>query len=306
MDYTIVSQGSSLDGSLRWEERIGPPLGGRYDPDSPWIVLIDAATGAVLIDGESWISSIIHNEGILFVRLAQNGFETLFRIEPALRRFRNAGERGDYRPLPELPAAVEEARAITRHRAAPFYRHVAPDGTVRVDLDSVEWSNSHWVNSPRVVDLADGRVVLDLWGSDWDAAVSFPGPQRVRLGFRRYHQGASLAAEIDLARDTYRIVSEPGQEGPLPEAPLREIADGLEQSALRVAHATSANPSLFAPRPAPIATHPLAAWRTALLLLVGAILAIALATYLTERLSPEPRQELTPIPPMPNLNRSGP
>ena len=305
-DCTIISRGSSPDGSLRWEERIGPLVGGRYDPAAPWFVLIDAATGAVLVDGESWISSITQAGDIVFVHLAQNGFETLFRIEPALRRFRNAGERGPDRPLPELPAAVEEAREITRHRAPPFYRRVAPDGTVRVDLDSVEWSNSHWVNSPRVIDLADGHVVLDLWGSDWDASVSFPGERRVRLGFRRYHQGASLAAEIDLARDTYSIVSEPGQDGPLPEAPLRDIAIGLEASSLRVAHVAATNPSLFALRPPPIAAHPLAAWRTGLLLLVGALLAAALATYLTERFSPAPRQVLTSIPPMPNFNGSGP
>jgi hypothetical protein len=304
-DYTIVSQGESADGSLRWEERIGPLVGGRYDPASPWFVLIDATTGAVLVDGESWISSITQADGIIFVHVAQNGFETLFRIEPVLRRFRNAGERGPDRPLPELPAAVEEARAITMHRAPPFYRRVAPDGTARVDLDTVEWSNSHWVNSPRVIDLADGRVVLDLWGSDWDAAVSFPGERRVRLGFRRYHQGASLAAEIDLSRDTYRIVSELGHEGPLPEAPLRDIASGLEESAQRVVRAASINPSVFTHGHAPTAIHPLAAWRWALLILVGALLLIAVATYLTMRLSPEPKQLLTPLPPMPSANRSG-
>jgi hypothetical protein len=34
--------------------------------------------------------------------------------------------------------------------------------------------HTHWVNSPRVTEIATGRVLLDLWGTDWDAFVNFP------------------------------------------------------------------------------------------------------------------------------------
>jgi hypothetical protein len=99
-------------------------------------------------------------------------------------------------------------------------RHESPDHTVRVDLAAVEWSNSHWVESPRVTDLATGRVVLDLWNTDWDATVSFPRDRCVRLGFRRYRHAGALAVEIDLVRESYRVLFPSSDPPALPEAPL--------------------------------------------------------------------------------------
>lgn len=89
------------------------------------------------------------------------------------------------------------------------------------------------MNAPRVVEAETGRVVLDLWGTDWDATVSFPGERKAHLFLRRYRRGGMLAVDIDLARETYRIVLEPGHEGPRPEAPLKDIAEGLEAASMR-------------------------------------------------------------------------
>lgn len=127
------------------------------------------------------------------------------------------------------PMDIEHWRDSSTHRR----RQISPDGSIRVDIDSKEWGNSHWVDSPRIIEVATGRVVLDLWETDWDAAMSFPGDQQVRIHFRRYHAGGALSVELNLARDTYQILHEPGHEGPLPAAPLRGVMDGLEASSLR-------------------------------------------------------------------------
>lgn len=128
------------------------------------------------------------------------------------------------------PRANETAGAP---EASQGYQEISPDGSIRVDLDVQEWSNSHWVNSPRVIETATGRVLLDLWGTDWDATVSFPSARKVYLFLRRYRRGGVLAVDLDLARETYRIVLESNHEGPRSEAPLNDIAAGLEEASIR-------------------------------------------------------------------------
>jgi hypothetical protein len=81
---------------------------------------------------------------------------------------------GPDRPLVELAAAVEQARLVAIE-PKPRMLRLSPDGTIRVEIEAAEWGNSHWVYSPRVIDVPTGRVVLDLWGTDWDATVDFPG-----------------------------------------------------------------------------------------------------------------------------------
>ena len=50
---------------------------------------------------------------------------------------------------------------------------LSPDGSIRVELAAVEWSNTHWVARPGVIEVASGRILLDLWGTDWDAGGRF-------------------------------------------------------------------------------------------------------------------------------------
>lgn len=148
-----------------------------------------------------------------------------------------------------------------------------------MDIAWLEWSNSHWVQSPRVLDLAGGRTVLDLWGTDWDAVVTFPEPRSVRLALRRYRHSGGWTVVINLASETYQIVSEPGSQSPLPPGKLEEIAPALDAATDRA--------DAFFRRGQPVPVHPrasgrhaFAAWRTALQLLLGALAAIAALTYL--------------------------
>ncbi len=298
----VASDGCSADGTLRYEHRLGDLVNGRYDAVSASAVLIDAADGRVIVDCAAWTSSRIatNADGSLSLHLQQNGCDVLFGINPATQRFCNVVEPGPALPLSRLADAVERARLATiRHGASPMFRHISPDGTICVDLAAVEWSNSHWVNAPRVSEIASGRIVLDLWNTDWDASVAFPGCGRVRLGFRRYRHGGNLAAELDLIRNTCEVFIGPGLQDALPEAPLDDIASVLEGASLRAdgiaALATGGHGSSHgAVRP-----NPLTAWRTALLILVGALVAIAAATYWTMQHAAASKPKLDTVPAMP-------
>lgn len=169
---------------------------------------------------------------------------------------------------------------------------VSPDGDVQVAFDWVEWRNSQWVRTPRVTDLATGRVVLNLWGSDWDAVASFPGARIVRLQMERCHFGGWARVEIDLDGDTYRILEAANQDGPLPAAPLDGIAAGLEAWWERFAAS--------APRRPQVGRNPLAVWRTAIVILVAAVVVIGVATAVSIRMAP-PQAAKAPLATVPAL-----
>ncbi len=148
----------------------------------------------------------------------------------------------------------------------------SPDGSIRVDIDPNEWGHGQWVYSPRVVETATGRILCDLHGSDWQADLAFPRDRYVWLGLRRYRTPGFLFAGFDLAEDRYRIalgsLDTPDEEGP-----IGDISDRLEQwwrLATRNAALTMPQPLHPGARP-----HPFPAWRQALLILIGAIVAIA-------------------------------
>ncbi len=169
-------------------------------------------------------------------------------------------------------------------------RLIAPDGLIEVALDWVEWSNTHWVGSPRVMEIATGRVLLDLWGTDWDADVSFPRERAVRLGFRRYHVGGSLDAEIDLGQSRYTIEERPGENS---HGPLADMPSALEAASRRAAAAVPPRLTITPVRASP------RSYAVALLILIGALIAIAGATFLVEHFRPPPVQKLDRIPPVP-------
>ena len=283
----------TADGSLRYEHRVGE-IGTGAHPPANWVVLIDRLTQDVVVDCASWPASRIRGsaDGSLFLRLQQDDGETLLRIDPVARTFRNQGENGTERPLAELADTVARLRQVrTDLPPGPHYRHISPDGTIRIDTEAVEWGNSHWVLTPRVIDIASGRVVLDLWNSDWDATISYPGYRRVALDFRRYHFSGDLAIELDLANDRYRITREPGASGALPSGPLAEAADAMEASGRRVA-AFAATQNRGRPIWNPNEPHGrFAAWRTALIILFVAAVLIGVATAMSVNFAPKAETE---------------
>lgn len=297
----------SGDGSLRYEQRRAGTLEGEAGTEKSWAVLLDAATGRVLVDCADWPESRItgNADGSLFLRLQQKDGETLFRIDPIGWTFRNQGENGEDRPLLELADAVGQLRRVgTLGPPGPYHRHISPDGTIRIDSEAVEWGNSHWVYTPRVIDIASGRIVLDLWGMDWDATIAWPGNRRVSLDFRRYHFSGDLTIELDLANESYRITREPGATAELPSGPLSDAASAMEASGRRLAAWAAkhnANRPVWDSGGKP---HPLAAWRTALVILLVAVVLIAVATALSMNLAPprDPKPALLRAIPTPDLS----
>jgi len=286
-------QGLSADGSLRYEHQQELVDHGLYDRDPPVARLYDSASGALLFDGDAWASSRIvpQPDGALLLALAHAEWQTIFRIDPETRSFRNLATPADERPLVELAAAAALARAQIDDPANAYLgRQVAPDGSLLVVLQAVEWSNTHWVRSPQVVEVTSHRVLLDLHGTDWDAVVSFPRGRTVHLSFRRHHFGGGAEVEIELDGERYILF----EHGGATFGPLADLPSALEAASQRAA-AEAPRPPVGRRRTTPRSVL------VALLILVGALAAIAIGTLTTLALQGEPpAQKLDKIPPMPS------
>lgn len=271
----------SADGSLRYEHAQT-----RGDA-APLARLIDAASGKPLFDGAPWASSRVvpQADGALLLALQHGDWQELFRIDPLAGTFRDLAVAGPPRPLAELAVATRAARAACSDPARAYFgRRVAPDGSLLVLIEATEWSNSHWVRSPCVVAVATSRVLLDLWGSDWDAVPGFPRPGAVWLGLRRYHYGGNAEVEIDLATGRFALSGRSG--------PLDELIPALEAAARE--SAALAPPRQVRPR------STARRWLVALLILAAALAAIAAVTLATLHFRDEPPpRKLDSVPPMP-------
>ena len=158
----------------------------------------------------------------------------------------------------------------------PHFSQTSPDGSIRVDIEPVEWANSQFVHTPRVIETARNLVLCDLLGTDWEANTAFPRDRYVWLGLRRFRTRGYLFADFDLDANRYRIALG-SLENPDEEGPLGDISDRLEAWWQR---ATAIAPvELTKEGPNPPTPGPFAAWRTALVILIGTIAAIAGLTW---------------------------
>ena len=284
-------EGHSSDGSLRYTHDYGELVNGRYDAVSPVATLHDARTGEPLFDGKAWFASRVvpRPDGSLHLLLEQGGSQTLFRINAQRGSFHDVLKPEAERPLRELAEAGADAhREISEKTGVPIIRRLAPDGSLVVELQAVEWSNSHWVYSPRLAEVATGRILLDLWGTDWDAVASFPQDWSVRLALRSYRSGAGLSVELDCKAGRFAI------EGRTEAGPIDQLPAMLAQMAAGAARRAGATRPRIERRALP------RAYGVALLILLGALLAIAAATLATLRFSPSlPPQVLDRVPAMP-------
>jgi hypothetical protein len=197
------------------------------------------------------------------------------RPAPAMSR-----EPPDVAPVASaLPQRFLPADAPPAH-----FSHPSPDGSIRIDIDPAELGPHHWVHRPRVVETATGRILLDLLDGDWQADTAFPRERYVWLGLHRYRSPGHLFAEIDLEAGVYRIALQ-SLHTPDEEGPIGDISDRLEAWWNRAAALAIANGPVPEPPPKP---NPFAAWRTALVILGGAIIAIAGLTWFSMETGFEP------------------
>ena len=199
------------------------------------------------------------------------------------------GRRGATVLAPAHPAPAHDDGPLRANAAVT--RLTAPDGSLMVELEAVEWRNGDWVQAPRVTELATGRRLLDLRGSDWHAGATFPRRQAVCLSMHSYRRGAALALEIDLVTGRYTL------QGSADSGAIADLAAVFDGDA-RDPHYGPYASSRFLPPAGPRATP--RAYGVALLILLGALLTIGAATYLTLRLAPDQRpQKLDRVPAMP-------
>ncbi len=93
---------------------------------------------------------------------------------------------------------------------------VSPDGTLRVEFDVQTGRMSHEIYSPRVVSVADGEVLLNLWGTCWDASAQFKEPGTVDLQLRYYDDGKpGFGVRIDARARAFNFYDAPGEQHPL-------------------------------------------------------------------------------------------
>lgn len=176
---------------------------------------------------------------------------------------------------PELGNQFTDAGAST---AEPEFSDASmptsPDGTISVEFEPIEWYNNLWLSPPRVTDLSTGRIVLSLWGHDWDARVEYPRPRQVLLEGWRYN-GGGVKVLMDLANQTYQILELLNVEGPFPVAPLSQVKQDLIDATFRSSVATHA----LAGHPPQLAS-PTMKIGTGLVIVTGTIAAIVLLAIL--------------------------
>ncbi len=290
--------GTSTDGSLGFENRFLDPTGKHAADLAPSGRIWRVATGEVLADGSSWTSSkvIPEADGSLLVTLRHFNNDALFRLQPRTGSFSVVGAGRPEEPLGRLAEAVDRALRASIDRARNYGGlRLSPDGTIRVELAAVEWSNTHWVNSPRVTEVASGRILLDLWNTDWDAEASFPSERCVSLELRRYHAGGRCQASLDLATNRFAIFED--TPGPPILGPLAELGSALETASRR----SSAQPSRVVGSPGRRGRRiGRRQWLVALAILVGALAAIGVLSFIVVRLTPVPAPTLSAVPAMPH------
>ncbi|MGY4397422.1 hypothetical protein ACVWZA_002616 [Sphingomonas sp. UYAg733] len=109
---------------------------------------------------------------------------------------------------------------------------MSPDQSIRLDLLISEWSVSLWTHAPRITEVATGRLLLDLWGTSWDAETAWIGSNGLRLDFRRFDRGGVFTLLIDFTGKTYRTTEANSRPRALDD--LRSgIDEAFEQAHLR-------------------------------------------------------------------------
>jgi hypothetical protein len=101
--------------------------------------------------------------------------------------------------------------------------HVSPDGSIRIEILASERRASIWVLSPRVIDTRTGALLLNLWGTNWDAAVSWPNADTAMLELRRFNFPGTYTVLIEPNAGTYTLV-----DGGQPPQPLSGLEQGIE------------------------------------------------------------------------------
>lgn len=91
-------------------------------------------------------------------------------------------------------------------------RHPSPGGEYLLMLDYQSFAMGQSVANPRLTRVADGAVLLDLWGSAWDADPEWTGRGNLQLSLRQYPDGGpAIGVEINPTAPSFRFSAVPSQ-----------------------------------------------------------------------------------------------
>lgn len=131
-------------------------------------------------------------------------------------------------------AVFAEAGAIANDGAGSDARRRPPnspetelssDGAIRLEMLVSEWSLSLWTHAPRLIEVRSGKILLDLWGTSWDAQTAWTGGSGLRLDMRRYDRPGSITLFIVFEDRTYRVVEDGSR-----ARPLADIRAGIDRA----------------------------------------------------------------------------
>lgn len=74
----------------------------------------------------------------------------------------------------------------------------SPDGAFRFEFQEEHGRMSHTINSPRLVEVATGRVLFDMTGTYWDLAVRNWTGDSVQVALRYYYYDSMFSVVIRL------------------------------------------------------------------------------------------------------------
>lgn len=112
-----------------------------------------------------------------------------------------------------------------RHPSDGSGSNFSPDGSIRLDMLVSEWSVSLWTHGPRLVEAESGKVLLDLWGTGWDAQTAWTEHSGMRIDLRRYDWPGSITVFVFFGDWTFRVL----QDGRRPR-PLTDFRAGLHSA----------------------------------------------------------------------------
>jgi hypothetical protein len=90
---------------------------------------------------------------------------------------------------------------------------VSPDGRLRAIFQVVERMSGAWSHSPRIIDQTDGVILIDLWNSEWDAALNWQDDGKVRLDLSRHGRAEWCALVLDPETRTFELFDREGPWG---------------------------------------------------------------------------------------------
>jgi hypothetical protein len=111
----------------------------------------------------------------------------------------------------------------------------SPDGRIQVEflvedeLQISQWLRTRRIANPRVTDTSTGRILLDLWDSDWDADIEWPDYATLRLDLYIWDLRRSFVVLINAEYQSYCVLDKDGVWRPLACAEC-PVEDALQQA----------------------------------------------------------------------------